>query len=318
MDEVTAPKGVYAAVATPVDSSLRPDRQRYLDHCRWLLDHGCSGLAPLGTTGEANSLGLATKIELISLLHGSGLPMNRMIIGTGSTSIEDTVTLSQAALEAGAAGLLMLPPFYYSNPAEDALFRYFASVAESLSGSRPQIFLYHIPMFTGVPLTVQLTARLRAEFPGLFVGLKDSGGDFDLTLDFLKAFPGFAAFSGTEVFTMPNLIAGGWGCISATANFTAPVVAHRIGGTSRDTRALDRTILELRNQVSAKGTISGTKAYLAQYKEDPEWRRTLPPNTEADDGILSLPELFSDLQPFEELRQLYGDAILQPSASTAA
>ncbi len=310
MDKITAPKGVYAAVATPVDSGLRPDRARYLDHCRWLLDNGCSGLAPLGTTGEAASLGLAVKTELIDVLHGSGLPMDRMIIGTGSTSIDDTVTLSETALEAGTAGLLMLPPFYYSDPSEDGLFRYFVSIADRLSHRRPQIFLYHIPMYTGVAVTTRLTARLRAAFPGIFVGLKDSGGDFACTLKFLKAFPGFAAFSGTEVFAMRNLIAGGWGCISATANFTAPAVARRISGTSGDAAALDRTIEELRNRVSAKGTVSGTKAYLALHKNDPEWRRTLPPNTAAVDGILPLPELFDRLQPIDELRKLYGDAII--------
>ena len=98
MDNVVAPKGVYAAVATPLKANLDPDHTRFLEHCRWLLSHGCDGLAPLGTTGEANSIGMTGKLELIQFLAVSGLPMRRMIIGTGSTSIEDTVELSRAAI----------------------------------------------------------------------------------------------------------------------------------------------------------------------------------------------------------------------------
>ena len=317
MDRVVAPKGVYAAVATPVDRNFQPDHARFLEHCRWLLEHGCSGLAPLGTTGEANSFGLETRIDLVRFMADSGLPMNRVIVGTGCTSIEDTVKLSEAALRAGAAGLLMLPPFYYSEPADDGLFAYFSAVADRLAPLHPQIFLYHIPMFTDVGISVDLVGRLRQAYPGLFVGLKDSAGVFEYTLSFLKAFPGFAAFSGTEVFAARNLIAGGWGCISATTNLTAPVVAHRISGRSGSTKSLDQTIDKLRLAVSARGTISGTKAYLALYKNDPEWRRTMPPNTAADD-VPSLASVFESLEPADELRALFGDAIVQRSAATAA
>ena len=317
MDRIVAPKGVYAAVATPIDRNLQPDLARFLPHCRWLLENGCSGLAPLGTTGEANSFGLDTRIELVRFMADSGLPMNRVIVGTGSTSIEDTVKLSEAAIGAGAAGLLMLPPFYYSEPGDDGLFAYFSAVADRLATHRPQIFLYHIPMFTDVGISVDLAGRLRQAYPGLFVGLKDSAGDFEYTLSFLKAFPGFAAFSGTEVFAARNLIAGGWGCISATANLTAPAVAHRISGRSANTRSLDETIDKLRLAISAKGTISGTKAYLSLYKNDPEWRRTMPPNTTADE-VPSLASVFESLEPAEELRDLFGEAIVQQSAATAS
>ncbi len=317
MDRVVAPKGVYAAVATPIDRNLRPDRARFLEHCRWLLNNGCSGLAPLGTTGEANSFGLDTRIELVRFMADSGLPMDRVIVGTGSTSIEDTVKLSEAAIETGVAGLLMLPPFYYSEPADEGLFAYFSAVAKRLAPRRPQIYLYHIPMFTDVGISVDLVGRLRQEFPGLFVGLKDSAGVFEYTVSFLKAFPGFAAFSGTEVFAMRNLIAGGWGCISATTNLTAPVVAHRISGRSANTRSLDAAIDKLRLAVSAKGTISGTKAYLSLYKGDPEWARTMPPNTAADD-VPPLAAVFESLEPADELRALFGEAVVQRSPATAA
>ena len=119
----SAPKGIFAAVATPVNAKFEVITSLYHEHCRWLLTNGCDGLAPIGTTGEANSLGVRDRLRLIEGLAHSGLPMNKIIIGTGSTSIADSVELSRTALEAGANGILMLPPFYYKNPTEDGPFQ---------------------------------------------------------------------------------------------------------------------------------------------------------------------------------------------------
>ena len=160
-----------------------------------------------------------------------------------------------------------------------------------------------------MPITVELTDKLRREFPNTFVGIKDSGGDFSHTLAFLKEFPDFAAFSGSETLTMQNLVAGGWGSISATANFTAPAVARRVKMETRDSRALDRTIAVLRERVASVSTVSGTKACLALLKDDPEWQRTLPPNTSAAEHFRSLPALFESLEPRDELIRLYGACI---------
>ncbi len=281
MTEQHAPKGVFAAVATPVTADFRPDLPRFLDHCRWLLANGCDGLAPLGTTGEGNSLGLADRRAILDAMADAGLPMGNVIAGTGSASIDDAVENCKAALNAGVNGLLMLPPFYYKNPSEDGLFNFFAAVADRLADRSPRIFLYHFPQISAVPFTVSLTARLREAYPGVFVGLKDSGGDFETTREFVEAFPGFEAFSGTETFAAKNLSIGGWGCISATANLTAPIVAKRIAETDPGRQAeLDNRIDELRNAISSVHNIGGSKGALSVYRDDPEWRRVIPPNAE--------------------------------------
>ncbi len=281
--KITAPKGVYAAVATPVTSALEPDIDRFLDHCRWLLDNGCTGLAPLGTTGEANSFGLTERLSLIEAMATAGLSMDRMIVGTGMTSVSDTVLLSKTALEAGAVSLLMIPPFYYKNPTEDGLFAYFAGIAERLGSRNPQIFLYHFPQMSAVPVTVSLIGRLRESYPGIFVGIKDSSGDIDSTTAFLEAFPGFAAFSGTEIHAARTLELGGWGCISATANVTAPIVASRIAALESDDHAeLDERIRCLRTLISSHHNIGGSKAVLSEFRQDTEWARVVPPNVALD------------------------------------
>ena len=210
--------------------------------------------------------------------------MERVIVGTGSCSAGDAIAISSEAMAAGANGLLMLPPFYYKNPSDDGLFAFFARVAEKLGERNPRIFLYHFPQMSATPITIGLMRRLRAEFPGIFVGLKDSSGDFANTLAFIEAFPGIEAYAGTEVFAARTIEAGGMGCISATANLSAPLVAERLGCTDKARCiSLDEKIEAVRAAVSSLGNIAGTKGCLAAYRKDPEWARVLPPNLPIDD-----------------------------------
>ena len=274
-----APKGVFAAVSTPLTPTFSPDIPRFLDHCEWLLKNGCDGLAPLGTTGEANSLGMAERLGLIQAVGNSRLPKERLIIGTGATSVSDALELSKAALGIGANGILMLPPFYYKTPSEDGLFRYFAEVAEGLSRHNPRIFLYHFPLMSTVPIPISLIQRLRSNFPGVFVGIKDSSGDFGTTLGYIREFPEFEVFAGAETFAARTIQEGGWGCISATVNVSAPIVAKRLSCRDfKEAERLDCMIESIRSEISALGNVSATKGALSVYRDDRDWARTAPPN----------------------------------------
>ena len=272
-------KEVLAAIATPVDAEYRPDLRRLIDHGRWLLANGCSGLAPLGTTGEATSFGLRERLSVISGLAESGLPMDRCIIGIGAAAIEDACETAKMALQAACRGLLILPPFYYKTPSDEGLFRFFAQLAERLGGPARDLYLYHFPAMSAVPISIPLVVRLRTEFPDLFVGIKDSSCDLAVSRAYLDACPGLQLFTGDETLA-PALIAhGGRGCISATANLSAPLIAARLSMLpGEDTTSLDRQIAGLRTLVSAQGIIPSVKALIAEHRGDPEWRRAVPPN----------------------------------------
>src|SRR5919199_5336716 len=127
-----SPKGVLAAVLTPMDEDLSPDHKAFAAHCHGLLAAGCQGLAVFGTTGEANSLSVNERLAALEALLESGVPIEKLLPGTGSCALTDTVRLSHTALEAGTAGVLVLPPFYYKGVNEDGLFRFFAEVVERI------------------------------------------------------------------------------------------------------------------------------------------------------------------------------------------
>src|SRR3954462_6155910 len=83
-------RGVLAPVVTPFTADLAPDRERFIRHCEWLLSQNC-GLAPFGTTSEANSSATDERISLLDALVAAGINPLRMMPGTGCCSIVETV-----------------------------------------------------------------------------------------------------------------------------------------------------------------------------------------------------------------------------------
>ena len=158
-------RGVMAAVLTPLNEDLSPDHGKWLDHCRWLLSQGCHGLAVLGTTSEANSFSLAERLAMLDAVGESDLAGNLFVPGTGCCAIPDSVALTNKALEIGAAGVLMLPPFYYKPVDDDGLFAAYSEIIQRVGDSRLRVLLYHIPQNSGVPISLGLIERLVAAYP---------------------------------------------------------------------------------------------------------------------------------------------------------
>ncbi len=140
-----------------------------------------------------------------------------------------------------------MPPFYYKNPSEDGLFAFFSEVIQRVGDARLRLYLYHFPQLSTVPIPVGLVARLKRDYGGVIAGLKDSSGDWQTTATFLKEFPGFGVFSGSEEFLLPNLRAGGVGCISASTNVTAPLARPVYAAwRGREADALQQGLTEVR------------------------------------------------------------------------
>src|SRR6476660_6356479 len=180
-------RGVLAPVVTPFKPNLSPDRERFIGHCQWLLSQNC-GLAPFGTTSEANSMSTDERMSLLDALVAAGIDPSRMMPGTGCCSIVETVALTTHAVKHGCAGVLMLPPFYYKVVSEEGLYRYFSEVVQRVGDTRLKIYLYHIPPVAIVGITPRLVERLLKTYPNAIAGMKDSSGDWNNTKTFLDAF----------------------------------------------------------------------------------------------------------------------------------
>lgn len=298
MSEAHGFSGVIAPVLTPFAEDGSPDADRFQAHAKWLLADGCTGLAPFGTTGEANSLGLDERMRLLDALVGGGVDAGLLMPGTGVCAMSDTVTLTRHAVKAGCGGVMMLPPFYYKAIGDDGLFAYYSEVIDRIGDDRLQIFLYHIPPVAQVGLSVELVGRLIDAFPETIVGLKDSSGDWDNTKALLEAFPGFTVFPGSEIFLLQGLRTGGAGCITATGNVNARMIRNVYDnwqGDQADT--LQDEITAVRTTIQARAMIPMLKAIVAHFQNDPGWARMRPPflaldAAEAQAGITELTEQF--------------------------
>ena len=167
------PRGVLVPAVTPFHPDLSVDAERFVDHCRWLLAEGASGLAVFGTTSEANALSVAERTDLLERLIEGGIPASVLLPGTGCCALPDTVALTRHATQSGCFGVLMLPPFYYKGVSDDGLFASVAEVIERVADDRLRIYLYHIPPMAGVGL-VPLIERLLKSYRGVVAGIKDS------------------------------------------------------------------------------------------------------------------------------------------------
>jgi hypothetical protein len=87
-------RGVIAAVATPVNEDGSPDSARATKLARYLVDNGCDGLNVLGTTGEATSFSLDERKRVMDAYKAAGLPLDRMMVGTGAAAVADAVALT--------------------------------------------------------------------------------------------------------------------------------------------------------------------------------------------------------------------------------
>src|ERR1044071_2436451 len=143
-------KGVIAAVATAVDQSGAPDAARSVKPARFLLDTGCDGLNVLGTTGEATSFSLEQRKAVMTAYKQAGLPMDRLVVGTGAAATADAVALTRHAAELGFAGALVLPPFYYKGVPDDGLAAYIDTIVSATAATPIPIYLYHFPAQSGL------------------------------------------------------------------------------------------------------------------------------------------------------------------------
>lgn len=279
MNNITNKRNVWSPVMTPFKPDLSIDDQRFIEHCQWLLGNRV-GLAVFGTNSEANSLPLAEKKRLIELLIDSGIPGVDLMPGTGSCNLEDTVALTRTAVGNGCKGVLMLPPFYYKGVSDDGLFNYFSQVVERVNDDRLRIYLYHIPPVAQVPLSIKLIERLREHYPNVFVGIKDSGGDWEFTHALIDRFSsqGFEVFAGSERFLLDTLRAGGAGCISATANVNPRAIAE-LGRTWQNADADEQqsALNCIRNAFEGFPMIPAMKAAKAQATGHDDWHLVRPP-----------------------------------------
>jgi 4-hydroxy-tetrahydrodipicolinate synthase len=215
--------GVYAAAVTPLTAGGAPDLQSLPGFLSFLAERGCHGALLLGTTGEGPSFSFKERVAIWSVAAEwrKGHADFRLLAGTGTPSLTESIELNQAAFELGFEAVLVLPPYFFRNANEDGLFDWYAQLIETSVPADRWLLGYHIPAVSGVALPLSLLQRLAAVYP-TFGGLKDSSGDLNSAKAYAAGLPGKAVLVGNDHQLWPGLQAGAAGCITALANLRSP------------------------------------------------------------------------------------------------
>ena len=288
-------RGVFAPVLTPVREDYTPDIERWVVHSQWLLENGCHGLAPFGTTSEANSFSVQGRMSMLDRYVGAGIPPEKLIVGVGCCAFTDTVRLAAHAAQLGCGGVLMLPPFYYKAVTDEGIFRAVAETIERVRDDRLRVYLYHIPPIAQVGYSIPLVERLVNIFPQTVVGLKDSSGDWSYLSAVLDKFLGFGTFAGSEKFLLQTLRMGGAGTISAMANIIPAQIRYLYDHWQKpEAERVQDELNIMRAALQKYPTIPALKQIIARWRSDPEWANVRPPfvrmtHAEAEEMLASVP-----------------------------
>jgi len=204
-------RGCFVALVTPFgDGSI--DTAALESLVEKVIAGGAAGLVPCGTTGEAPTLSAEEQTHVISTVVAVAGKRALVVAGTGTNSTTSSVAASQAAVAAGADGVMLVAP-YYNKPNQEGLYLHFSEVARQVA---VPIILYNIPGRSGVEISVETIARLREDHSNI-VAVKHATGSVD-GASRLAAASDIAVLSGDDTLTLPLISVGAVGVISVLAN----------------------------------------------------------------------------------------------------
>lgn len=207
-------RGVAPALVTPFTADDTIDEDAFRDLIERQIAGGVSGLVVLGTTGENPTITAEERRRIVDLAVMTADGRVPVIVGTGTNNTEESVTFSEAAIDAGADGLLVVGP-YYNKPPQSGFVAHVETIAEATDAP---IVLYNVPGRTSFNVEAETTLQLAEEVPQV-VGMKEASGDLEQIGDILLHRPDdFAVYAGDDEITLPLLTLGGDGVVSVISN----------------------------------------------------------------------------------------------------
>jgi N-acetylneuraminate lyase len=246
---------VLPALLTPFDDAGEVDTRALAAHVDFVIEAGVQGIMPCGSTGETAMLEPDETLLVVRTVVEAAAGRVPVVAHVGRPSTRATARLIEAAVDAGAAGVSAIVPYYYAFGDREIVAHFRALLR--VAGSTP-LFAYSFPARTGNELSAEAFGALVAD--GL-AGLKDSKSDMALHRAYLEAAPDAAVFVGSPKLLLESLRAGSRGTVAALANLRPELVlalaeAWRAGDEAEaervqeQIRAVEPGLVELKRGVS--------------------------------------------------------------------
>jgi 4-hydroxy-tetrahydrodipicolinate synthase len=225
--------GIIPPIATPMQANEDLD----LPRLKWFIDYqiqaGVHGIFVLGTNSEFYALDEREKQEVIATAVAHVNKRVPVYAGTGAETTREVVRLTRMAEKEGADGVSIITP-YFVLPSQQEIYDHYRRIAEQ---TRLPVLLYNNPgTCGGVKIDPDTVGRL-AEIPNI-LGVKDSSGDLQNTIEYLRAVPErFSVMMGRDTLIYPALVMGARGAVPATGNIAPALLAEIYNTFQRGDRA---------------------------------------------------------------------------------
>lgn len=203
--------GVLVATALPLRDDSSVDLDRYQEHVRWLADNGCHGITPNGSLGEYQSLTSDERADVVRAGIEAAPTGFHVFAGVGAYGAAESRRWAQQAAEAGASGVLALPPNAYRAGPDEVVAHYREVAAEGLP-----VLAYNNPYDTKVDLTPELLARI-AEIDGV-VAVKEFSGDVRRVHQIRELAPRLDVLAGADDVLLELMLMGAVGWVAGFPN----------------------------------------------------------------------------------------------------
>ena len=207
-------EGVMPAITTPFNEDLSIDHEFIAKHVNWLIDHDCTGIVPLGSLGEGNTLSFDEKIEIVRTCVEALDGRVPVMPGISALSTAEAVALAQASAEVGCGALMVLPPYVHNGKMHESR-AHFKAIFEATD---LPCMLYNNPIAYGTDVTPEIMAEL-AEANSNMRAVKESSGDVR-RITAVKALVGdrLAVFSGLDDMPFEASWSGATGWVAGLVN----------------------------------------------------------------------------------------------------
>ena len=261
-------KGVYAASMSVINKNLTLNVKETINHAEMVIDQGCHGVAVFGSTGQAQLITVAEKINLLNELSASKY-REKYIIGTGLNSLGETINLMNVAKSLDFKRFLIMPPAYYKYDDNDVI-NFYSKIVESIPES--EIILYNFEKLCGYKFSIECVEKLVKRFPDQIVGVKDSSYNLFENLKLEN----FSILPGSESKLLKGLELGCSGIITATCNVTAEL-ARKVYDDfiAQNEQTVNQKLCDVRGSFEKYNLISGLHTYFGKYNQS--YMNVLPP-----------------------------------------
>ena len=261
-------KGVYAASMSVINKNLTLNVKETINHAEMVVDQGCHGVAVFGSTGQAQLIPVAEKINLLNELSTSKY-REKYIIGTGLNSLGETINLMNVAKSLNFKRFLIMPPAYYKYDDNDVI-NFYSKIVESIPES--EIILYNFEKLCGYKFSIECVEKLVKRFPDQIVGVKDSSYNLFENLKLEN----FSILPGSESKLLKGLELGCSGIITATCNATAELARKVYDDFIAQNEQTDnQKLCDVRISFEKYNLISGLHTYFGKYNQS--YLNVLPP-----------------------------------------